>query len=173
MALKMRDRGLPEMKARIGINTGIATVGNMGAKNQVNYTVIGDEVNLASRLEGVNKEFGTEIVVSEATWSPARERVEARALALIKVKGRSQPVRIYELLGPKGAVEPARLERARDFERALDGLHARDFAGARDAFAPLARAGDSAAEVYREVCERYLAEPPPSDWDGSYQMTSK
>jgi adenylate cyclase len=135
--------------------------------------VIGDEVNLASRLEGVNKEFGTEIVVSEATWSPARERVEARALALIKVKGRSQPVRIYELLGPKGAVEPARLERARAFERALDGLHARDFAGARDLFAPLARAGDAAAEVYREVCERYLAEPPPADWDGSYRMTSK
>jgi adenylate cyclase len=173
MAAMMKERGLPEMKARIGINTGIATVGNMGAKNQVNYTVIGDEVNLASRLEGVNKEFGSEIIISEATYQPAKERLEVRELALIKVKGRKAPVRIFELLGAQGAVEPARLERARAFERALHDLHARKFAEARAAFAPLAAAGDGPAELYEEVCERYLADPPPPDWDGSYQMESK
>ena len=66
MAELMKQRGLPEMSARIGLNTGVATVGNMGAKVHVNYTLIGDEVNLASRLEGVNKEFGTKVIISEA-----------------------------------------------------------------------------------------------------------
>ncbi len=173
MAVQMKERGLPEMKARIGINSGIATVGNMGANNQVNYTVIGDEVNLASRLEGVNKEFGTEIIISEASYQPAKDRLEARELALIKVKGRKQPVRIFELLGVRGEVRPEAVERARAFERALHDLHGRKFAEAREAFAPLAAAGDGPAGLYQEVCERYLADPPPPDWDGSYQMETK
>jgi adenylate cyclase len=173
MALKMKERGLPEMKARIGINTGMSTVGNMGAHGQVNYTVIGDEVNLASRLEGVNKEFGTEIIASEASYAPARAEIEARELALIKVKGKKLPVRIFELLGPRGAVDPARLERARAFERALADLRERRFREAREGFVPLAQGGDAPSELYVEVCDRYLAEPPPADWDGSYQMQTK
>ncbi len=172
LAARMREQGLTEMRARMGINTGIATVGNMGARGQVNYTVIGDEVNLASRLEGVNKEFGTDIIVSEATFVPARERVEARELALIKVKGKKHPVRIYELLGLKGEVKPGRLEAARAFERGLAAFRDRRFAEALEVFRAAA-AGDPAAGPYVGLCERYLAEPPPSDWDGSYQMTGK
>jgi class 3 adenylate cyclase len=173
MAKKMRERGLPEMTARIGINTGIATVGNMGAKNQVNYTVIGDEVNLASRLEGVNKEFGTAIIVSEASVMTAKDLLETRELALIKVKGRKQPVRIFELLGLKGEVPPDRLERARRFEEGLSELRARRFQKAWERFLELAHEKDRAADPYVALCERFLSEGAPADWDGSYQMETK
>jgi adenylate cyclase len=172
-AARMREQGLPEMHARMGINTGIATVGNFGAHNQVNYTVMGDEVNLASRLEGVNKEFGTDIIASEATYGPAREKVEARELALIKVKGKKLPVRIFELLGPRGEVAPERLEVARTFERGLEAFRARRFDEALEVFRPAAAAGDRAARAHMELCERYRKEPPPPEWDGSYQMTTK
>ncbi len=172
-AARMRAQGLPEMHARMGINTGIATVGNFGAHDQVNYTVMGDEVNLASRLEGVNKEFGTDIIASEATYGPARERVEARELALIKVKGKKHPVRIYELLGLKGEVPPERLGRARTFEKGLEAFRARRFEEAREVFLAAREGGDRAAAPYVELCGRYRAEPPPPDWDGSYQMASK
>ncbi len=173
MAEKMKERGLPEMSARIGLNTGVATVGNMGAKGQVNYTLIGDEVNLASRLEGVNKEFGTDIIVSEATYLQVKERVEVRELALIKVKGKKLPVRIFELLGLKGEVPGERVKAARAFEEGLAALRARRFAGAWETFLSLSQKGDAAAELYVDVCELYRREPPPEDWDGSYQMESK
>ncbi len=173
MAEKMRTRGLPEMTARIGINTGIATVGNMGARDQVNYTVIGDEVNLASRLEGVNKVFGTSVILSEGTYGPAADRVEARELALIKVKGKKLPVRIFELLGLKGDVEPRTLERARAFEAALALLRGRRFAEARTAFEGLAASGDPPSAAYVDHCRELEAEPPPADWDESYEMKTK
>ena len=173
MAVMMKDRGLPEMTARIGLNTGFAIVGNMGARNQVNYTVIGDEVNLASRLEGVNKEFGTDIIISEATWLPCKDRLEVRELALIKVKGRKHPVRIFELLGLKGEVAPERIQAARVFEGALRALQERRFAEAWETFTTLAQKGDAAADVYAEVCEDYRRSPPPPDWDKSYEMKGK
>jgi adenylate cyclase len=173
MAVKMKERGLPEMRARIGINTGIATVGNMGAKNQVGYTVIGDEVNLASRLEGVNKEFGTEIIVSEATCLPARDRLDVRDLALIKVKGKKVPVRIFELIGLKGEAPPERLEKVKRFEEAFADFRARRFNKAWETFLSLSQKGDRASEVYVGLCERFMSEPPPADWDGSYQMEHK
>ena len=173
MARRMRERGLPEMTARIGINTGIATMGNMGAKVQFQYTAIGDEVNLASRLEGVNKEFGSKIIVAEPTWQAAKDRVEARVLALIKVKGKKLPVRIHELLGLKGEVPADELAGARAFEAALEEMQNRRFAEAREAFRALAGKGDRAAALYVDVCSRYLEEAPPPDWDGSYQMDHK
>jgi len=173
MVRVMKERGLPEMRARIGLNTGVATVGNMGAKGQVNYTLIGDEVNLASRLEGVNKEFGTEIIVSEATYLQAKERLEARELALIKVKGKKLPVRIFELIALKGEAPPERMELVRNFEAALREFRARKFAEALELFQSLAQKGDHASEVYVGLCERYKNEPPYADWDGSYQMEHK
>src|SRR5882672_1045780 len=173
MAVKMKERGLPEMRARIGLNTGMATVGNMGAKHQVGYTVIGDEVNLASRLEGVNKEFGTEIIVSEATRVPAGDRIDVRELALIKVKGKKVPVRIFELIGLKGEAPPDRLERAKKFEEAFAEFRARRFSKAWEMFLSLNQKGDRPSEVYVSLCERYMSEPPPADWDGSYQMEHK
>lgn len=173
LAAEMRKRGLSEMRARIGINSGIATVGDMGAQGQANYTVMGDEVNLASRLEGVNKEFGTEIIASEAAFGPARDRIEGRELALIKVKGKQQSVRIFELLGVKGEVPAERLERARAFQRTLGDFRARRWAEARAGFAAALEQGDEAARPYLPLCDHYVTEPPPPDWDGSYKMDHK
>jgi adenylate cyclase len=173
MAQLMQERGLPAMSARIGLNTGIATVGNMGAKGQVNYTLMGDEVNLASRLEGVNKEFATKIIISEATYLPAKEKLEVRELALIKVKGKKLPVRIYELLGLKGEVPAGQLEAVRKFEAGLADLRARKFHQAWETFTSLAQKGDPTSRVYIDICERYMNEAPPADWDGSYQMEHK
>jgi len=161
------------MRARIGINSGVAIVGNMGAKGQVNYTLIGDEVNLASRLEGVNKEFGTDIIISEATYRLAKDRLSVRELALIKVKGKKQPVRIFELMAVGGPVDPARMNSARAFEKALELFRARKFQAAWEAFLTLAHQKDRAAEIYLALCERYIHDPPPPDWDGSYQMETK
>ncbi len=173
MALVMRERGMPEMRARIGINSGIATVGNFGAQRQVNYTLIGDEVNLASRIEGVNKEFGTDTIVTEATYTPAKDRLEARELALIKVKGKKLPVRIYELIALKGEAPPERMEVVRKFEEALAEFRARRFNRAWELFLSLSQKGDPPSEVYVGLCERFMTEPPPADWDGSYQMEHK
>jgi adenylate cyclase len=173
MAIQMKERGLPEMRARIGINTGLSTVGNMGAKHQVGYTVIGDEVNLASRLEGVNKEFGTEIIVSEPTCLPIKEALEVRELALIKVKGKKLPVRIYELIALKGEAPPERMETVCRFEEALAEFRARRFNRAWELFLSLSQKGDPPSGVYVGLCERYMSEAPPADWDGSYQMERK
>ncbi|HVE41410.1 MAG TPA: adenylate/guanylate cyclase domain-containing protein, partial [Planctomycetota bacterium] len=173
MAQIMKERGLPEMSARIGLNTGVATVGNMGAKTHVNYTLIGDEVNLASRLEGVNKEFGTKVIISEATYLPAKEHLDVRELALIKVKGKKLPVRIYELIGLKGEASPERLETVRKFEAALAEFRGRKFHKAWELFLSMAQKGDHAAEVYVGLCESYMNEPPHPEWDGSYQMEHK
>ena len=145
----------------------------MGAKHQVNYTLIGDEVNLASRLEGVNKEFGTEIIVSEATRIPAGDRIDVRELALIKVKGKKVPVRIFELIGLKGEAPADRMERAKVFEEAFSEFRARRFEKAWGMFLSLSQKGDRPSEVYVSLCERYRSDPPPADWDGSYQMEHK
>jgi adenylate cyclase len=173
MAGLMKERGLPGMSARIGLNSGIATVGNMGSTQQVNYTLIGDEVNLASRLEGVNKEFGTKIIISEATYLQARDQLEVRELALIKVKGKKLPVRIYELLGLRGETRPERMEAVRKFDAALADFRGRKFGPAGETFLSLARNGDAASQIYAGLCDRYRNEPPPADWDGSYQMEHK
>ena len=95
----------PELSMRIGVNTGMMVVGNMGSKNRMNYGMNGDSVNLAARLEGANKEYGTLILISESTYEQAREFIEAREIDYVRVVGRTNPTRIYELLGKKGFVD--------------------------------------------------------------------
>ncbi len=100
-----RDEGRPELYMRIGLNTGSMVVGNMGSKNRMNYGMNGDSVNLAARLEGANKEYGTFILISESTYLQAKDFIEARELDSIRVVGRSTPVKVFELLGKKGFMD--------------------------------------------------------------------
>lgn len=167
--------GLPPFHARIGVNTGTMTVGNIGSSNRMNYTVMGDPVNLGSRLEGVCKIYGIETAIGQTTWAAAGERFEGRPVDCVEVKGQSQAVVFYELLGPKGDVEDQVLEFGGVYAEAFAQYRAREFETARAGFqrALGIRPDDVAARVLLERCEAYARTPPPEDWSGAVRLTRK
>lgn len=171
-----RSAGAPEFVTRIGIATGPAIVGNMGYENRLSYTAIGDHVNLAQRLESLNRFYGTRILVGETAWLAARDGFEGRRVDVVAVKGKRQAVPIYELLGQKGALDPARAETVRLYEEGFSLYLARRWAEARDRFAACHAAspgGDGASAVLYNRCLAHEAESPPDDWDGAHVMREK
>ncbi|MBI4423734.1 MAG: adenylate/guanylate cyclase domain-containing protein [Elusimicrobia bacterium] len=163
------------LHTRIGLHTGPMIAGNIGTAQRMNYTVIGDTVNLASRLEGANKLFGTSILASGSTADAAKGDFVFRELDLLAVKGKTEAVPVYELLGPRGAVAPARLDQKGRFEEALRSYRAREFEAAAERMRSCLEKhpGDVAAQEYIRRCERLLEAPPPSDWDGVYHAKTK
>jgi len=162
--------GVPALDLGVGANTGPMVVGNMGSDLRFDYTVIGDSVNLGSRLEGQTKEYGVSIVVSQTTRDAAAGGFHFRVLDLIRVKGKKEPVAIHELIGPSDQPAPQWLEAAeKAFTRYLD----RDFAGAVEFYGQVlaAKPGDVTATLLKERCLSYMETPPPDDWDGA--MTKK
>jgi adenylate cyclase len=163
-----------EVFARAGVNSGNAVVGNMGSKHKYNYTVMGDMVNLASRLEGANKAYGTFLMVSESTVAKLGGAFDVRELDRIAVKGKDQPVTVYEVLDETGVTDPVWLAAARQFESGLAKYRAREFAAAIAVFEDiLARRDDGPSKTYLERAREFLAEPPPADWDGVWRMKEK
>ena len=166
--------GLPQLRTRVGINTGRAVAGNMGTDAIFNYTILGDCVNLASRLEGVNKEYTTLIIAGEDTWTRARDLFVFRELDWIRVKGKVKPVAIYELAGEAADVDARRREL---FARYAEGLALYREGRWTDAAASFAQAlgldpADGPSQTLASRCAHYLAHPPDG-WDGVHVMKTK
>ena len=160
--------GVEGLNIGIGLNSGEVTVGNLGSNVFMDYTIVGDAVNLASRLEGLNKVYGTNIIVSEFTATALNPvRFITRELDLVKVKGKERAVRIYELAGFAEDIDEARREAISTFEKGLAAYRARQWDEAETLFAGVASQGnDKAAELYLERIGKMRAEPPAEDWDG-------
>ncbi|MDR2501056.1 MAG: response regulator [Treponema sp.] len=160
---------------RIGINTGDMVAGNMGTERKMNYTIMGSAVNLASRLEGVNKQYGTWILAAEATAQETAGRILSRRLDRIRVAGIQEPVRVYEILDIGGAVSAEDLRRVDLFHQAHALFEARDWKSAETAFAGLlnAHADDGPSRLYYRRCRLFQESPPADGWDGVFQFTGK
>lgn len=162
------------LRIRMGMNSGTVSAGNMGSATRFEYTVMGDVVNLASRLEGAGKTYGVRIMAGEATHEAAREHFEFRFLDLLRVKGKAQPVRVYELLGARGEVPAARLARMRRFEEGWEAYRESRWDEALACFEEILAGGeDGPSALYLERCRAYRDAPPPADWGGVHVMTSK
>ena len=171
LSAEWKAEGKPEFGVRYGLNTGVAIVGNMGATDKFNFTAIGDHVNLASRLEGANKQYGTEMMIAEETFEHAREQIEARELDMLKVKGKARPVRVYELMARKGELTAEQTKVRDSFAAGLKLYRERRFLEAKVLFDAATTDGPSC--TYAARCSRYLEQPPRPDWDGTYEMQTK
>ena len=169
-----QQRGLPAVRIGIGINTDTVRLGNFGSDLRFDYTIIGDGVNLAARLEGANKQYGSESLISETTWEQVRHELVTRELDLIQVKGRQQPTRIFELLAERPAADEL-AEHILRFEKALAMYRDQQFGKALDEFTALGDTdeSDQPIRMYIDRCRSLIETPPPKNWDGVYVMTSK
>jgi adenylate cyclase len=160
------------VRQRIGLNSGDALVGNIGSHRRFNYTVMGDTVNLASRLEGANKVYGTTIMAAETTVSRAGPAVAWRELDTIRVKGRDAPVAVFEPLGAADVVTPAQRDCAEGYARGLALFRARDFAGAVTMFARTA-SHDPPSAVFLARAQAFVDRPPGADWGPIHALDEK
>jgi adenylate cyclase len=167
-------QGRPPIDIRIGVNTGPMLVGNMGSTRRFSFTIMGDNVNLASRLEGLNESFGTRLIISESTYQHVRESVVTRELDLIRVKGRRKPVKIYEILSPIEQLDRYRglIER---FHLAAQTYREGRWETAVAMFGELLHdfPDDGPTRLFIQRCFDLLAEPPEEEWDGVYVMKTK
>jgi adenylate cyclase len=168
-------RGAPRIAVRIGLATGDVVVGSIGSHSSKNFTILGDTVNVASRLEGANKAYGTTILADEETVRLVRHRIEVREIDLLAAVGKSEAVRVFDLLGESGAVDPALLTLRDCFEAALAAYRACDWDRAERGFAECLRIvpGDGPSAVFLERVASFRRFSPAEDWDGVWQSVAK
>ena len=170
-----QSQGVPPIRIGVGINSGEMSVGNMGSEELFDYTIMGDNVNLGSRLEGANKQYGTSIIISQFTYELIQfEPFILRELDSVLVKGKTAPVRIYELLG-FGEADSQTEKFISTFERGVDAYRSRKWSQALFFFhsALAIRPDDPPSEIFVTRCEEFAQHPPPEDWDGVFTMHTK
>jgi adenylate cyclase len=172
--IEFKAKGWPEINIGIGLNTGLMTVGNMGSEFRMAYTVMGDAVNLGSRLEGLTKEYGVQIIVGEATRAAIPDFV-FRELDVVRVKGKDKPVAIYEPVCPVGADDEAMMEELALYCDALTVYRAQNWSSAEEKFTALQR--DYPARylygLYKKRIAYFRDHPPGAGWDGAFTFTTK
>ena len=173
---KWKKEGKPQLKARVGINTGEVIVGNMGSNTVFDYTVMGDHVNLGSRLEGANKVYKTYIMISEFTYEQVKDDFHTRPLDLIRVKGKNKPIAVYELIARKSERLPQHyIDFLEIYNKGIIAYKEQRWDEAIDLFeyALRVKSDDYASELYRSRCIDFKFKSPGPDWDGVMTLTEK
>jgi len=173
LASAFASRGWPALQIGVGISSGLMNVGNMGSRYRMAYTVLGDAVNLGSRLEGLTRQYGVAIIVSGATARLCPD-MAFRELDLVKVKGKNEPVAIYEPLGPLEQMPPAHVTRLEAFSEMLRLYRGGHFSRAQELLGALAAEREEPLiTLYRQRVAHFLIEPPPGTWDGVFVHQTK
>ena len=158
----------------IGINTGKVVFGSVGARNRMDFTSIGDTVNLAARLEGANKAYGSKSIITEAVFEKLKDSFVCRELDFIKVKGKNEPVRIYEILQTKAAAVDKLFEIKDLFEKGLDAYRKKNWDKAEEMFHLCSeKYQDMPSIVFLDRIQHFKNNPPPKNWDGVFVMNVK